>query len=157
MDILNLGAGYKPVEGGEGDRVVNHDLRLDPNRPWVTVAWDLNDLPWPWEDNSFDFIVACAVLEHLSLDLLHTVGECWRILRPGGILHMKLPHWQHDNSYLDPTHHWQFSLHTCDIFDPTTEYGLKYTFYTDRKWKIIKPARLNDAKSSFAIKMRVIK
>ncbi|NLG66040.1 MAG: class I SAM-dependent methyltransferase [Actinobacteria bacterium] len=151
-DILNLGAGNKPVENA-----INHDLRLDPARPWVTVAWDLNDLPWPWEDNSFDLIVACAVLEHLRINLLESVAECWRILRPGGILHVKLPYWNSDTSFIDPTHYWRFSLRTLDVFDPDTSYGHKYTFYTPYKWQIIQPARLNDAKTSFSAKLQVRK
>jgi len=55
VDILNLGAGNKPREGA-----INHDLRQ--HRPEIDVAWDLNDLPWPWEAEQFDFIVARAVL-----------------------------------------------------------------------------------------------
>ncbi len=149
-DILNLGAGNKLVRGA-----VQHDLTA--HRPEIDVAWDLNDLPWPWTDDSFDLVVACAVFEHLRNNLVVTVNECWRILRPGGILHMKLPFWRSDNSYRDPTHYWRFSLMTCDLFDPSTKYGRDYTFYTDRKWKIIQPARLNNAKSSFALKMQVLK
>ena len=157
MDILNLGAGYKPVTPVDGGIVVNHDLTLDPERPYVTVAHDLNDLPWPWEDNSFDLIVACAVFEHLRNTLIDTVNECWRILRPGGVLHMKLPYWDSDTSYRDPTHYWRFSLRTCDLFDPDTKYGHDYRFYPTQKWKIIQPAKLNNAGTSFAIKMRVRK
>jgi SAM-dependent methyltransferase len=149
-DILNLGAGNKLVKGA-----VQHDRTK--HRPEIDVVWDLNDLPWPWDDSSFDMVVACAVFEHLRNDLVMTVNECWRILRPGGVLHMKLPFWKSDNAYRDPTHYWRFSLRTCDLFDPGTKYGQDYAFYTDRKWKIIQPARLNEALTSFALKMRVIK
>jgi len=152
MDILNLGAGNKPVENA-----INHDLHLDPLRPWVSVAWDLNDLPWPWENDSFDLIVACAVFEHLRNTLIETVNECWRILRPGGVLHMKLPYWNSDTAYRDPTHYWRFSLSTCDLFDPTTKYGHDYAFYPVTKWQIIQRAKLNAAGTSFALKMRVRK
>lgn len=149
-DILNLGAGNKLVEGA-----VQHDLTK--HRPEIDVIWDLNDIPWPWDDNSFDLVVACAVFEHLRNNLIDTVNECWRILRPGGVLYMKLPYWNSDNSYRDPTHYWQFSLSTCDIFDPETKYGHDYQFYPAKKWKIIKPARLNKARTSFALKMQVRK
>lgn len=151
MDILNLGAGNKLVEGA-----INHDLYK--HRSEIDVAHDLNDLPWPWKDNSFDLIVACAVLEHLRINLIESVNECWRILRPGGVLHMKLPYWNHANSYRDPTHYWQFDLGTCDLFDPDTKYGRKYQFYHQlRKWRIIRRAKLNRAGSSFALKMQVRK
>lgn len=155
MRILNVGCGNKLVKPAEGDLVVNHD-RIK-HRPEVDVVHDLNVLPWPWPDESFDFIVACAVLEHLRIDLLQSIGECWRLLRPGGILHVKLPYWASDNSYADPTHYWQFSLSSLDVFDPDTTFGHRYAFYTDRKWKIIERPKLNDAHTSFAAKLRVRK
>jgi SAM-dependent methyltransferase len=141
MRILNIGAGNKLVEGA-----VNHDRTA--HRPEITVVHDLNDLPWPWEDNSFDLIVACAVLEHLKITLLESVGECWRILASGGQLHIKIPYWNHPNTYADPTHHWRFDLQTLTLFDPDTKYGRDYSFYTDRKWRIIKEPHLNPQKSS---------
>lgn len=143
MDTLNLGTGNKPIEGA-----INHDLRLDPKRPWVTVAHDLNELPWPWKDNSFDLVVAKAVLEHLRMTLFQSMDECWRILRPGGRLYLKIPYWQHDNSFADPSHYWQFSLGTLDFFDPETDVGQRYQFYPHQSWKIIKGPRLNRSKSS---------
>jgi len=150
MDILNLGAGNKLVKGA-----VQHDRTK--HRPEIDVVWDLNDLPWPWPDNSFDMIVACAVLEHLKINLIESVNECWRILRPGGVLHVKLPYWNSDNSYRDPTHYWRFDLRTCDLFDPKTKYGHDYQFYPVKKWEITQKARLNKAGTSFALKMRVRK
>ncbi len=150
MDILNIGAGNKPLDGA-----VNHD-RVK-HRPEIDVEWDLNNVPWPWEDNSFDLVVAKAVFEHLELTLLESMAECWRILRPGGEVYVKLPYWDSDGSYVDPTHRWRFSLRSLDVFDLDTVFGQKYRFYTDKKWKIVKPARLNDAGTSFAAKLKVVK
>lgn len=149
-NVLNLGCGKKPLEGA-----VNHDIRKHSSH--VDIAWDLNEIPWPWEDQSFAFIAAIAVLEHLEINLLESVGECWRILRPGGRMKLKLPHWNHNNTYMDPTHYWMSSLETPQIWDPSTPYGKKYDFYTDRKWKIIKGPWLNRAKSSIHVLMEVIK
>jgi len=148
--ILNLGAGNKPIEGA-----VNHDRTL--HRPEISIAWDLNNFPWPWTDESFDLIVARAVFEHLRCTLIDSVNESWRILRPGGELALKLPYWKHENSFIDPTHYWQFGLHTPEIFDPDTEYGRGYSFYTDRKWQIIKGPKLNDAGSSIHVRLKVRK
>jgi len=149
-DVLNLGCGNRLIPGA-----VQHDRTK--HRPEINVVHDLNELPWPWEDESFDLVVARAVLEHLRITLIESVGECWRIMRPGGILYLKLPYWQHDNSFMDPTHYWKFSLRTCDIFDPDTEYGRKYTFYTKQKWRIAQPARMNRAGSSFHVKLEARK
>lgn len=152
MDVLHLGAGNRPVKGA-----VNHDLRLDPARPWITVAHDLNELPWPWEDNSLDKVIARAVFEHLDIDLVASLDECWRILRPGGTAYVKVPFWNSDIAHQDPTHRWFLSVRAFDQFDPDRRRGKEYSFYTDRHWRIIKGPRLNRAKSSIHVTMEVRK
>lgn len=152
LQVLNLGSGRKPIRGA-----INHDLSLDVQRPFVTVAHDLNLLPWPWADNSFDCIVARAVLEHLNIDLVASLNECWRILRPGGALHLKVPYWRSDRSYSDVTHRWFCNLESFDQFDPERRRGREYEFYTQRHWQIVKGPRLNEAKTSIHVTMRVRK
>jgi len=150
IDILNLGAGNKLVPGA-----VQHDLVK--HRPEIDVAWDLNEMPWPWADNSFDLIVARAVFEHLDRDLVRSLNECWRILRTGGRLSIKLPYWQADAAYEDPTHRWFFTLGSLDQFDPDTTRGKQYAFYSTRKWRIVKGPRLNSAKTSLFWTLQVRK
>ena len=150
MRLLNLGAGNRILDGA-----VNHD-RIK-HRPEIDVVHDLNDLPWPWDDNSFDKIAALAVFEHLVPDLVQVLNECWRILAPGGEIVIKVPYWNSDNSYKDPTHRWFFSLGAFDQFDPDTERGRAYAFYTERKWKIVKPPRFNDARTSIYCTLQVRK
>ena len=150
MGLLVLGCGNRPFPGA-----VNHDRTK--HREEIDVVWDLNDLPWPWADNSFDKINATAVLEHLRLNLIESLNECWRILRPGGTIYLKLPHWKHDTSWMDPTHYWKYSLRVLEVFDPDTKFGKRYTFYTPYKWKIIKGPILNEAKSSIVATLEVRK
>jgi len=85
------------------------------------------------------------------------MNECWRILRPGGRIYLKLPHWKHNNTYMDPTHYWRYAIETPTIFDPETPYGQAYAFYTERKWKLIKGPALNRARSSIHVTMEVRK
>lgn len=144
--ILNLGCGNDPRVAGPDQSVVNHDRRK--HRSEIDVVHDLNDLPWPWADNSFDHIVANAVLEHLNIDLVQSMNECWRILAPGGTIELRLPWWKHDNAYRDPTHRWHISMGTLDLFDPDTEFGSQYAFYTDCKWRITVKPHLNVRKST---------
>lgn len=148
--ILNLGAGNDIIRGA-----VNHDRIKHRNE--ISSVWDLNVLPWPFGDGEFDIVNARAVLEHLNIDLIKSVNEVWRILKPGGILVLKLPHWNHNISYIDPTHRWFYSIETPTIFDPSTEYGSRYNFYTDRKWKIVKGPKLKRAKSSIHCTLKVMK
>lgn len=150
MDKLNLGAGNEIVTDA-----INHD-RIK-HRSEIAVTHDLNLLPWPWRDGSFDLIMARAVFEHLRLTLVESVDECWRILRPGGLLYMKLPFWQSERAYDDPTHFWRFTLRSCNVFDPDTAEGKAYGFYTPRKWRIVRPAELNSGNSSIHITMQVRK
>lgn len=150
MSTLNLGAGNRII----GD-AVNHDV--GKHRPEIAVAWDLNKLPWPWPDNSFDQIVARSVLEHLRINLVESLDECWRILRPGGQIFLKVPYWQSELAHHDPTHYWFFSVASLDQFDPDTPRGKTYSFYTMRKWKILEPVVLNGAQSSIIAKMEVRK
>ncbi len=145
--VLNLGAGNKPINGA-----VNHDRTR--HQPYISVVHDLNVLPWPWLDGAFDRVVAIAVLEHLHIDLLASVGECWRVLAPGGYLHLKLPYWRSDGAWVDPTHYWKFTLGSLDVFDPRTKMGHDYGFYVDRKWRLLKRPRLNPEKTSILAVMQ---
>jgi len=147
---LNLGCGHKGMAG-----FVNHDRICHANH--VDIAYDLNDLPWPWDDESVDFIMASSVFEHLNLDLVQTMDECWRILRPKGQLRVKVPYWQHDNAYADPTHRWCFSLRSFDVFLPKSRLGKELNFYTRRKWRMLKGPNLNNAQSSMIALLEVIK
>lgn len=55
------------------------------------TIWDLNALPWPWEDNSFEEIHAYNILEHLGTlgdykSFFAHFEEMHRILKPGGYI-----------------------------------------------------------------------
>jgi SAM-dependent methyltransferase len=130
---LNLGAGNL-IE--DPTKWINHDRMK--HRPEIDAVWDLNQLPWPWRTGSMEQITAKAVFEHIDIDLLKAIDECWRILRPGGILYVKLPNAEdYIGCWGDPTHRRPFTLSFTSIFD----YKSKNTgnnFYTTRKWKIRK-------------------
>lgn len=127
---LNLGAGARPAVG-----FVNHDSRQHSEK--IDVVWDLSELPWPWENGEFDEVRAMSVLEHLDVDLVQSVGECWRILVLGGTLHIRVPYWRHETCWRDPTHRRGYTMETFDFFDPSTKMGKEYGFYTIRKWEIL--------------------
>lgn len=147
--ILNLGCGNRII-----GNAVNHDVTL--HRPEVDIAWNLNDMPWPWADESFDEICARSVFEHLEKNLVITMNECWRILTVGGVCEVKVPHWQHPVSWRDPTHIWHYEEHSFDYFDPETKVGAQYAFYTPKKWHTIRGPALNNCKSSIVILMEKI-
>ena len=48
------------------------------------------DEDWPYEDGTFDVVIAMMVLEHL-FDPFHSFAELARVLRPGGLGFVNLP------------------------------------------------------------------
>ena len=57
----------------------------------VDVDLDLTKFPWRWADNSVDEIYTSHVLEHI-FDNEGFLKECHRVLKKGGLLHVKVPH-----------------------------------------------------------------
>ena len=73
------------------------------------VVHDLDMLPYPFGDNSFDEIHAYDVLEHQGRQgdwrfFFAQFGEFWRMLKPGGIFSAIVPAWDSPWSFGDPGH-----------------------------------------------------
>lgn len=73
------------------------------------IVWDLRNLPYPFEDNSFDEIHAYDVLEHLGTQgdfktFFEEFTEFHRILKPHGLFVILVPHWQSEGAWGDPGH-----------------------------------------------------
>ena len=81
---LNLGCG-RDIRAG----YTNVDAR--PLADNVTNV-DLSSLPWPWTDDSAEEIMMLDFLEHFSYRKTDKIlQECWRILKPGGLLVVQVP------------------------------------------------------------------
>lgn len=130
MSVLQLGCGIRPIEGA-----ANHDK--EKHSDFVDVVWDLEVTPWLWADNEFDKIIALDVMEHLRLEVCEWLDECWRILQPNGLLVLRLPAWNHENSHIDPTHRRLFHQRTFEYWDKSKElyrnYG-SFTYGKSNKW-----------------------
>jgi SAM-dependent methyltransferase len=73
------------------------------------VVHDLEQLPYPFADDTFQEIHAYEVLEHLGRQgdfrsLLRQFEELWRILKPGGVLAATSPSWRSMWAWGDPGH-----------------------------------------------------
>jgi SAM-dependent methyltransferase len=125
---LNLGANDRRVEG-----FVSVDI--------VPPADQLADLTkdWPWESSTVDEVVAYDVFEHLP-DKRHTMNELWRVLTPGGIATIQVPHaTDGDGGHCDPTHvsYWTTSdfeyycpgIPERERFRNSSYYGIKADFH----------------------------
>jgi hypothetical protein len=125
---LNLGCGNRPLLGAH-----NHDRRK--HAPFVATVHDLNLAPWPWPDAAFERVVADDVLEHLD-DVVSFMDEAHRVLRPSGVLRVRVPHYQSENAVIDPTHRRGFHPRSLDFFTHES-YGV-HSVYTDRRWRILR-------------------
>ena len=125
---LNLGCGNRPLLGAH-----NHDRRK--HAPFVDTAHDLNQVPWPWPDGTFERVVAEDVLEHLD-DVVGFMDEAHRILKPGGLLRVRVPHYRSENAAIDPTHRRGFHPRSLEFF--TEEGHGLHTAYTDRRWRVLR-------------------
>jgi len=95
MNKLNLGAGGLKKPG-----YINIDWNIltDPD-----VQHDLNVFPYPFEDNYFDLVEADHVLEHLDRPFA-IMREIHRILKPGGRLIIKVPHFSRGFTHAEHSH-----------------------------------------------------
>lgn len=94
---LNLGSGQNPFQG-----YINVDKFGTPD-----VHWDLEQFPWPWEENSVSEVILNHVLEHLGSTTETYFGiirELYRICAPGAVIRINVPHPRHDDFMTDPTH-----------------------------------------------------
>ena len=117
MKRLNLGAGYDSRAGW-----VNVDV---VKLPGIDVVHDLDDAPWPWDTASVDEIQAIDVFEHVN-DPLVFMNESARVLKPEGVLRLRVPHWKDINAYSDPTHRRFCTEQTFDYWITGTEFYVKY-------------------------------
>ena len=107
MRILDVGCGRNKFPGAVGlDR--NPDTKAD-------VIADLDRFPYPFADKSFDMMVAIHVIEHVS-DVIRSMEEFHRLVRPGGIVRLETPHYTDFSSFCDPTHRWHLNSYSFRYF-----------------------------------------
>jgi SAM-dependent methyltransferase len=98
--VLDVGCGAAKAPGAVG---IDISSETDAD-----IVHDLNVFPYPFEDSSFDHVIMQDVLEHVR-EPVRVVEELHRILRPGGRLRLRTPHFSSALAYGDPTHHHYFS------------------------------------------------
>lgn len=109
MKKLNLGCGQFRKEG-----YVNVDVS---SLSKADIFHDLEQFPYPFEDNMFDLIEAEHLLEHLS-EPFRVMGEIHRITKPGGQIHIRVPHFS--RALTHPEHKSGFDVTFPMYFDSNT-------------------------------------
>lgn len=124
--VVNLGCGKVKIPGALGvDRVMVEG--------YTDKVHDLNVVPYPFGDGSIDEIHIYHVLEHLDHPV-RKMEELWRILKPGGVIHMRVPHFSSMGAFSDITHVRPFGYGSFDCFESDNYQH----FYTTASFKILK-------------------
>jgi predicted SAM-dependent methyltransferase len=122
MKKLNLGCGNDLKDG-----YINLDI-VDYGGNQIH---DLNNIPYPFDENYFNEIYASHVLEHLN-NFHNSISELYRIIKPNGILIIHAPFFLNTKYFGEPDHKIPFSIRTFDNYEYIENRKLK--FY--EKWKL---------------------
>lgn len=107
--ILDVGCGRSKFPGAIGLDVRTNSV--------ADVRTDLDRLPWPLREGSFDLIVMRHVLEHMQ-DVVATVEELYRITKPGGRIVVETPHFSWVEAFRHPGHRHFFAGGSFDYYYP---------------------------------------
>jgi len=123
--VLQVGAGREERIGVTID--VNPAVK--PN-----VVHDLNVIPYPFADASFDAVYAFSILEHLD-DVLGVMVELHRLLVPGGFVALLVPHFASYSAFADPTHRAGLASQSFDYLVEGTTLGREFGFYSKVRFR----------------------
>src|SRR5258708_2735135 len=107
MKILHLGCGSAKIKGSVG-------LDIDP-KSQADIVHDMEKYPYPVKNGSFDDVFAEHVIEHMD-NIPKVMEEIHRILKNGGKLVIRGPHFSSVDMYTDPTHRHFMTSRTFDYF-----------------------------------------
>lgn len=112
MRLLDLGCGSTKTPGATG-------IDIAP-MAGVDVIADLRR-GIPVKDGVADEVRCTHLLEHLP-DLVSFMEEVHRVLKPGGIMRVRVPYFTSNYAFADPTHLRFFSYSTFDYFSPVSNF-----------------------------------
>jgi SAM-dependent methyltransferase len=121
--VLDVGCGSAKAPGAVG-------LDISPETQ-ADIVHDLNVFPYPIEDSSFDQVLMQDVLEHVR-EPIRVLDELHRVLRPGGRLKLRTPHFSSLLAYSDPTHqHYFSSLAIRSFAEP------RFAHYSEVRFEVV--------------------
>jgi SAM-dependent methyltransferase len=71
---------------------------------------------FPFEDDSFDVVLFCEIIEHLLMDPVAVLSQVYRVLKPGGILVLTTPNVARLDNVLA-------MVNGANIYDPYSGFG----------------------------------
>jgi SAM-dependent methyltransferase len=122
-EILDIGCGSAKTPGAVG-----LDISADTD---ADIVHNLDELPYPIEDASFDQILMQDVIEHVR-EPIKVLEELHRIARPGARIQLRTPHFSSILAYGDPTHRHYFStIAIRSLAEP------RFAHYTDVRFRVV--------------------
>lgn len=125
---LNLGSGTKILSG-----FINLDIAPVNG---VDVVHDLNQYPWPFVDNEFDYVLVEDVIEHLDSPI-RAIEEIYRVTKSTGLVDLQVPYWNSWSANTDLTHKNYFTENSFDYFIPSTKLGHLRSYYSHARFELI--------------------
>lgn len=127
---INLGSGVDYREGWVN--VDNANVKCD-------LKHDITIFPYPIESSTADMIELNSVIEHIPIKIQEKIiNECYRILKQGGKLIIRAPHFTGFQAWNDPEHHRPYTSHSFDGFVKGRELGSMNDYYDRKKFSSIK-------------------
>jgi SAM-dependent methyltransferase len=121
--ILDIGCGSAKTPGAVG-----LDISAETD---ADIVHDLDELPYPIADRSFDQILMQDVIEHVR-EPIKVLEELHRIARPGARIQLRTPHFSSILAYGDPTHrHYFSSIAIRSLAEP------RFAHYTEVRFRVV--------------------
>jgi SAM-dependent methyltransferase len=79
VEVANEPTWERGADGNVQVLVNDHGDRHEIHYKTLNIEYD----PWPWEDERYDIVLYCEVIEHLVYDPTHTLVEAHRVLKKG--------------------------------------------------------------------------
>ncbi len=99
----------------------------------VEIVHDAEKFPWPVESGSCSVVIMSHFVEHIKPWLtIKLMDECWRVLKPDGLLMVSTPYAGSFRYHQDPTHCNPWNEATVEYFLQNTPL---YSVYKPKPWR----------------------
>jgi 2-polyprenyl-3-methyl-5-hydroxy-6-metoxy-1,4-benzoquinol methylase len=102
LPLLDLGFKVSALDNGQAvvvgaavgsnNRVIEQAAEGKLNASPLQCDLDCDSIPA--DNDSFDAVIINEVVEHLRVNLIHSISELYRVLKPGGVLLMSTPNFR---------------------------------------------------------------